>query len=317
MTNMDRLHIGDLDLDLLIVFETMMEVRSVTAVSELLSMNQPNVSYALKRLRGFFGDELFIRTARGMQPTARALALQMPVQRMMEILRSEVLSPVEFRPQDSRRTFVINMTDIGELAFLPPLLKHFETCAPHVSVQPICLGAQNLLDAFRDGRVDLALGYVPELTARTVYVQSLLQHPFVCLARAGHPLATSGLTVSDFASAEHIGMMGEGHAQRQFEEKIDKLVGTRRIKFRTSNFMSVPFIVRDTDLIATVPKIMAIACADMPGLRVFKPPFDLDPIPISQYWTEQQHNDPGQIWLRRTIFEMARDSDVTESMQFW
>jgi DNA-binding transcriptional LysR family regulator len=314
---MQKLDMSRLDLNLLVVFETMMEVRSVTAVSELLALSQPNVSYALKKLRTFFGDELFIRSGRGMQPTAKALELQEPIKRMMEILRNEVLNPVEFVPKNSQRTFFINMTELGELAFLPPLLKHFSTVAPHLTVEPVCLGAQELLDALRDGRVDLALGYFPELTVRTLYAQTLLRHPFACLAREGHPQTLSGFAAADYAAAEHVGIIGEGHAQRRFEEQINKAGIERRIRLRSRNFMSIPFIVRETDLIATVPKIMAVVCMGTPGLQVLKPPFEIDPIPITQYWSERQHNDPGQVWLRRTLAQLYLDNDPTANIKFW
>jgi len=314
---MKKLDTAPLDLNLLIVFEMLLKLRSVTAVSAQLSISQPNVSYALKKLRLAFGDELFIRSTGGMQPTAKALALREPVERMMTILRTEVLSPVPFVPAQSQRSFIINMTDLGELTFLPRLLEHFRVVAPGLAVETTCLGAQELLDAMREGRIDLALGYFPELTAQTILCQTLAKHPFVCLAREGHPLTAQGLSLAGYSAADHVGLIGEGHAQRRFEERIARSGVQRRIALRSRNFMSIPFIVRQTDLIATVPKMVAVVCTGMKGLQVLRPPVDIDPIPITQYWTERQQNDPGQVWLRRTVTQLFLDNDPTQSISYW
>jgi len=317
MSTIQNLDISHLDLNLLVVFEAMMELRSVTGVAEKLAISQPNVSYALKKLRSLFGDELFIRSARGMKPTAKALEVQRPIDEVLGILRNELLSPAVFVPEESRRNFVINMTELGEFSFLPAMLKYFASAAPSLTIEPVCLGAQELLDALRDGQVDLALGYFPEITARTVYAQTLMKHPFICLAREDHPATRSGFSIEDYEQAEHIALIGEGHSQRRFEDQISKGGIARRIKLRSRNYMSIPFIVRDTDLIATVPKIMAVACTGLPGLRAFMPPFPIDPIPITQYWTERQKNDPGQIWLRRTVASLFLDKDPTSGIQLW
>lgn len=317
MSLMQKLNISRLDLNLLVVFDSMMKTRSVTAVSEALEMSQPNVSRSLKKLREFFNDELFIRAARGMQPTERALALQQPIERMIDIVRSDILDSQQFDLKSSERSFVINMTDLGELSFLPKLLKHCRQVAPKASIECVCLDSQVLLDALRDGKVDLAMGFFPELTAQTIHVQTLVKHPFICLAREGHPLTPSGLTSADYSRADHISLVGDGHAQRRFEERIARSGIERRIKLRTRNMMSIPFLVRDSDLIATVPKMLAYVCAEVGGFQVFRPPFKIDPIPISQYWTDRQHNDPAHIWLRRTIADLLQDQDPTKNVKYW
>ena len=236
---------------------------------------------------------------------------------MIELVRQEVLDARPFEPGHSERRFVINMTDLGELSFLPKLLKHCRQVAPAVSIESMCLDPQALLDAMRDGQVDLAMGYFPELTAQTIHVQTLVRHPFVCLARTGHPLLGDGMSIEDYANADHISLVGEGHSQRRFEERIARSGIERRIKLRTRNMMSIPFLVRDSDLVATVPKMLAWVCDPVGGFEVFKHPFDIDPIPVSQYWTDRQQNDPAHTWLRRTIAELLLDQDPTKGIRYW
>lgn len=314
---MQKLNISRLDLNLLVVFDAMMKTRSVTAVTEMLEMSQPNVSRSLKKLREFFNDDLFIRAARGMQPTERALALQQPIAQMIDIVRADILDSLQFDPEQSERSFVINMTDLGELSFLPKLIRYCRQVAPKVSIECVCLDSQALLDAMRDGTVDLAMGFFPELTAQTIHVQTLVKHPFVCLARVGHPLTSNGLTPTAYVNAEHICLVGDGHAQRRFDDGITRAGIERRIKLRTRNMMSIPFLVRESDLIATVPKMLAYVCADVRGFQVFKPPVKIDPIPVSQYWTARQHNDPAHVWIRRTIADLLLDQDPTKNIKYW
>jgi DNA-binding transcriptional LysR family regulator len=314
---MPNLEITRLDLNLLVVFDAMMRTGSVTAVSSTLGISQPNVSRSLRKLREFFGDELFIRASRGMQPTAKAMALREPVARAVEIVRRDVLDPIRFDPATSTRRFVLNLTDLGELAFVPKLLGHLGRVAPGIELECVCLGPRELLDAMRGGEVDLAIGYFPELTAQTVRIRTLSDHPFVCLARTGHPLLEGGLTVQAYARAGHIGLVGDGHAQRMFEERIARSGVARRIVLRTRNLLNVPYLVRETDLIATVPKGLPFHCGEIGGYVVLKPPVPIDPIPLAQYWTDRQHKDPGHAWLRRTVREVMDERDPTSAVAYW
>lgn len=314
---MEKLDIRGLELHLLIVFQAMMSELSVTAVAQSLELSQPNVSYALKKLRECFGDQLFIRSAQGMQPTAKALALSAPIERIIDILRSEILPPTTFTPGSSQRHFVINTTDIGEISFIPRIIRHLRECSPLLSLECVCLRAQDLVDALRTGKVDVAVGYYPEITVSTVYSQSLMKHPFVCLARRGNPLSEHSLTLESYIAADHIAVIGEGHSQRLIDERIRKSGIQRRIAFQTQNFMTVPFIVKETDMIATVPKFLAIQFGEHLGLQVFQPPFEIEPISLKQYWTDRQRNDPGQMWLRQTIAEFFQNKDPTADIHFW
>lgn len=314
---MQNIDITDLDLTQLVVFDALAKLGSVTAVAQSLDVTQPNVSYALKKLRAVLKDDLFVRSAHGMRPTAKAQELVGPIARMLAILYEEVLQPPEFSPTHSRRSFIINTTDIGEMVFLPPLLRRIRASAPHIAFECVCLESHALVQAMRDGKVDLALGYLPDLTAKTVYAQSLFKHPFVCMLRTGNPALEDGsLSLANYSNAEHVALVGEGHGQRKFEDWITKAGIQRPIAVRSRHFMHIPFIVRDTDLVATIPKVIAVAFADIAGLRAVSPPFNIPPIPLKQYWCERQHRDPGHVWLRQIVAELFLNKDPTISAKF-
>lgn len=299
------------DLNLLMVLDALLKERNATLVGQKLGVSQPTVSCALKKLREAFGDALFVRTAAGMVPTAKALDLADPVARVIAILQSEIFNAQDFDPATSHRTFVINTTDIGEMVFLPPLLKRLGTFAPYAKVECVCLEPDELAVAMNAGRIDLAIGYLPELDGGGIFVQSLFEHPFVCLARADHPHIGASLTLEQYKDAHHIELVGSGHSQQKFEAIIKKQGVARQIAFRSQHFMNIPFLVRDSDLIATVPKVIATAFAQVPGLKALRPPFDIPPIPIKQYWHQVNKNDFAQIWLRKTISDLFLGNDPT------
>lgn len=312
---MQNFDIASLDLPQLVVFDALVKLGSVTAVAHSLNLTQPNVSYALKKLRAAFDDELFVRSPKGMRPTAKAQELIEPIKRLLAILYEEVLKPSSFSPAQSRRTFVINTTDIGEIVFLPPLLRRIREASSHISVECVCLETPALVQAMRDGVVDMALGYLPDLTSKEIYTQSLFRHPFVCMVREGHPALREGLSIESYAESEHIALVGEGHGQRKFEEWIAKAGIHRHIGLRSRHFMHIPFIVRDTDLIATVPKVIAVSFMATAGLRAIEPPFNIPAIQLKQYWSERQHRDPAHVWLRRIVAELFVNKDPTVGIQ--
>jgi DNA-binding transcriptional LysR family regulator len=305
----------DVDLNLLLVMDSMLSERNVTAVARRLNISQPTVSTSLKKLREIFGDELFVRTAAGMQPTQRAVEIGKPLERVIHILKSEILGAPEFDPATSTRTFTINTTDIGEMVFIPPIITRLREFAPRASVDCVCLDPAEIVQAMATGKVDLAIGYLPELTSSSVFVQSLFEHPFVCLLREHHPILSEKLTVETYRDAQHIALVGDGHGQKKFETMIAKSGIERHIAFRSQHFMNIPFIVRDSDLVATVPKVIAVAFAHLPGIRAALPPFDIPPIPIKQYWHQKMNNDPSQTWLRRTMSDIFQGKDPTSTFR--
>lgn len=306
------MNLKQLDLSLLIIFDTLLKERNVSAAANKLATSQPTISYALKKLRYALEDELFIRSGGEMVPTPRALELESPIQKLIEILDTEVLGKESFDPATFKKTFVINTTDIGEIFFIPPLLNRLQKLAPHVQIECVCLESRTLIKAMGAGEVDLAIGYLPDIGGTNLYVQGLFEHPFVCLAREDHPLiGAHPLTLSAYTNARHIALVGEGHSQKKFEAMIEYAGISRQIAFRSQHFMNIPFIVRDSDLIATVPKVIAFAHQHFPGIKAYPPPFDLPAVPVKQYWHQRHHKTPAQIWFRHMVAELFLDQDPT------
>ena len=116
-------------------FVHLYETRSVTATAELLHVTQPSVSYTLRKLRRHFGDELFLRSPQGLEPTSQAAALYEPLRSALETLVEATQAPVEFDPATSTRDFTLMLSELGELTFLPLLLAQLGREAPGVRLR--------------------------------------------------------------------------------------------------------------------------------------------------------------------------------------
>jgi hypothetical protein len=128
--DINRMNFRDLDLNLLLVLKALFEERSVTAVARRLKVSQPTVSSSLSKLRLVLVDELFVRTATGMQPTARAEELHEPLRQIIETIEREILRSTAFAPSNTTQTFTVPVSDIGELVLVPPVLARLRAVAP-------------------------------------------------------------------------------------------------------------------------------------------------------------------------------------------
>ncbi len=152
-----------LDLNLLLVFEAILLHRNVTAAAAHMGITQSAMSNALGRLRRHFDDTLFVNTRNGMLPTPRAQELSKPLQRALALVRSAAMSSDEFDPAKSRRTFRMHMTDVGEMVFLPTLVKRLDELGASVRVETVQLTSDQVREQLESGEIDFAAGYLPGL----------------------------------------------------------------------------------------------------------------------------------------------------------
>ena len=157
--------ISKIDLNLLVVLHHLLLKKRVSTVAEVLGMSQPAVSSALGRLRSTLGDELFLRTQGRMEPTPYALQLAEPVAMALDGLQQALNVRAAFDPALSTRSFCLAMTDVGEMYFLPVLVDALTRSAPGVTLQVVSVTQASLKEDMATGRIDLAMGLLPQLQA--------------------------------------------------------------------------------------------------------------------------------------------------------
>ncbi|MEQ5843712.1 LysR family transcriptional regulator [Paraburkholderia acidicola] len=299
----------ELDLNLIPYLVAMEDTRNVSRAAEHLGVSQPRVSTALGRLRDYFGDPLFVRTSRGMEPTPRALALLPAARDALMRIEKGMLDAQDFAPATSTYTFSIALSDVGEIVFLPRLLQTLAERAPHANLRSVSLPPAHVERGLESGDVDLAIGYFPDLSGNNFFQQRLFSHRFICMMRSGHPLASAPLTLAQFVAAGHAVVRAEGRSQEVLEKFLEKKRIRRRAVLETPHFMSLPFILARTDLIATVPHAIGFAyVTEHASITLVEPPLVLPRFDLRQHWHRKFHNDPRTSWLRGVVSELFNDA---------
>ncbi|WP_186056096.1 LysR family transcriptional regulator [Burkholderia gladioli] len=300
---------SELDLNLIPYLVALDETRNVSRAGDLLGVSQPRVSAALGRLREHFGDPLFVRTSRGMEPTPRALALVPAARDALAQIRRGLVAPHDFDPATDTSTFSIALSDVGEIVFLPRLLQELARRAPRANLRSVSLPHAEIERGLEAGSVDLAIGYFPDLGGSNFFQQRLFTHRFICLMRRGHPLVGKPLTLEQFLACGHAVVRAEGRSQEILEQHLAKARLQRRAVLETPHFMSLPFILGRTDLIATVPHAIGYAyAAEHASITLVEPPLPLPRFDLRQHWHRKYHNDPRTAWLRGMVADLFNDA---------
>ena len=292
-----------IDLNLLSVFQEVYRERQISSAAKRLGLSQSAVSNALARLRRSFGDELFVRTATGMQPTPLAAQMAEPIGVAMAQVALALNQRSRFDPASSQRRFVLAMTDVGEIYFMPALIERCRVLAPMVEISSRRAGSVNLKEEMEGGRVDLAIGPFEDIS-EALYQRQLFRQPYVTMFRKGHPLGRGKVDLARFVAAEH--MLVDSH-----ESPYDRINGILvragigpNVRFRVPHFTAVPYMVSTSDLVVTVPQKLAERAAQPFGLEWIAPPLDLPPLQTNVFWHRRYNQDPGNQWLRGLLAEV-------------
>jgi DNA-binding transcriptional LysR family regulator len=275
---------------------------SVSGAADRLGLAQPTASTALNKLRAHFGDKLFSRTSKGMEPTPRAREIYPEIREVMALLEKAQGVRNVFVPEDGTRTFRISITDISEIILLPRLLNHVRKVAPNVRIEAVKISVESPRQ-LETGEVDLAVGFMPHLEAG-FYQHTLFTQDFVCLAALNHPRIGGTVGKAAFVNEGHIvvSSSGTGHSI------VDKIFGQqgveRDVVLRLPSFLGVARIVAHTELLVIVPRILGETLASQEAIKVLDPPVALPAYAVKQHWHDRFHADPGNVWLRRTLAEL-------------
>ena len=307
-----------LDLNLLRVFDEVMAERSLTRAAHNLSLTQPAVSNALRRLRDALGDELVRREGHGIAPTPRAQALWPSVREALRQLQAAIV-PSTFVPEQASSTFVLAMADATAAELMGGLANRLQTGAPGVSLRVVPLTTRDPRRLLGEGTADLALGYFPavltDLTARAqsgeavAYEhQSLYSGEYVCVMRRGHPLAGQPLTLASYCAARHLLVSFSGRPYGFVDEALASIGHQRRIVLTVNQFFTAGRVVVNSDLLTVLPRhfVRTTGIADQLVLREL--PLDVPRVQVQALWHRRLQHDSAHQWLRDQLLAVARDA---------
>lgn len=318
--------IGGLDLNLLKVFEAVYEDRNLIRAGQRLNLSQSAVSHALSRLRDGVGDALFLRTGKGLVPTARAAELAPVVKRALDSIK-EALGAEPFSPAGSTRQFVVAANDHMTVVVVAPLLNVLRQAAPGTDLVVRPSTRLDLAEQIDLGRIDLAIGAFAQIPSRFGASTLMVQDESV-LMRRDHPVARRGLALRDFAVyplvTVSVGGVEEGAVdgfilerglarqsevfdRRALQEALARVGLEPRLQVAVPHALAIPVLLSGGDMLSIVPSTLAKALASQSGLLTRPLPYRSDATTTRMIWHRRNDRDPAHAWLRGLVAGVCAD----------
>ncbi|HEY8357774.1 MAG TPA: LysR family transcriptional regulator [Ramlibacter sp.] len=285
------------------IFVAVFDHRSVAGAARSLGMSQSGMSTALAKLRKDLGDALFISTAAGMQPTPRAKDLVAPMREAIACIEQRILKKADFDPALDTREFRIAQSDVAEAIYMPRVMTAVAHRAPNVRLRTVEMPQAQLQRALSEGQVDLALGYFPDLVSSEFVRRKVRQHGFVCICSASNRRVIQGFDLEKFSEARHVIVEAPGRSQGLLERYMQQRGIVRRVAMTTPHFTSLPQIISQTDLIASIPGSLADCFSEMRLLARLELPFRSPVFESHLHWSRSLHGDLAHRWLRSVVFQ--------------
>lgn len=298
------------DLNLLVLFETVLREGHVGRAAARLNLSASAVSHGLGRLRRLLNDPVFLRTPKGVVPTARALELAGPIGQVLAGARGVIATAQPFDPATSVRQFVIGAPDGVSALFLQPLLAALREGAPDVDIRlrqllpPAAarMGAaawEPALAELEARALDIAVAPFEEVPARFA-ARLLREEDFVILARAGHPFALAP-TLPHYCAASHLVVSMTGDPHGFVDDALAAHGLSRRVALTVPSFFMALAVVAETGMIAAVPRGFAAAYASRSGVTFSEAPLPLPRFRIQAVASKAALQDAGIAWLRDAL----------------
>ena len=306
---LNKTNLSRIDLNLLVLFEAVLEERHVGRAAMRLHVSPSAVSHGLGRLRRLMNDPLFLRQPKGVVPTERAKLLATPVADILDRARQVLANAEGFDPRKSVRRFVIGAPDAVTAVILPSLLAELRRDAPGID-----LGVRNLVGQFQaslreldERSLDVALLPIENIPARFVTRTLFEDEGFVIVRRAGHPIGKR-LTLARYCAAPHVLISVSGDPHGMVDTILEKRGLSRRVMLTVSNFMQALAVVAESDLVAAIPRRFAARYAARYRVVVAEPPIPLMNAPVLAIAPQVATMDGGLTWLLGVLERAGRAS---------
>lgn len=303
-----------LDLNLLRVFDAVMEERHVTRAAERLAMTQPAVSNALRRLRDALADDLFVPGPGGVTPTRRAEAVWPAVHAALQSVRA-VIEPTRFDPQNDERDFTVVMADATAAVFMPLLMADWLGAGIRSTLRVISLHTRDPRPMLERGEADAAVGFFPdvarELAAAGNQGPARLDPLYDCeyrlVMRQGHALSGQGVVdVDAYCAAQHLRVDFADRPRGYVDEALWRLGRTRRVALTVNHFSTAGRVVSRTDLLTVLPRSFIPATGMAEALCDRPLPLQLPAINVALLWHRRHEHDAAHTMLRDALARTAR-----------
>ena len=288
------MNLKETDLNLFIAFDVIYTEKNLTKAGQVLGITQPAVSNALSRLRELFGDDLFIRTSKGMIPTPVANQIIKDVRSALSLIQNTISETEKFDPSIAEMTFKISIGDSSEYRLLPLLIKELAEIAPKIKVETYLTPRKDAPRELASGTIDFSID-PPVHSDPHLRHEKIYEEDYVMIVRKDHPILNlKEITIEDYLKLSHIHISNRKTGLGHVDMALYRLGLSRDISLRAQHFLVAPYIVEQSDLAITTTKGFAVD-RDLAWREL---PFEIEPLILHLYWHEAKDSDPSSKWMK-------------------
>jgi DNA-binding transcriptional LysR family regulator len=296
--------LSQLDLNLLLVLDTVLSERSVVRAARRLHVTPSAISNSLARLRVALRDPLVIRSGRGIVPTPRAAGLAPSLKRALSDLERAVEND-GFDPATTARQFTLAVSDAVQITRLPRIARLLAREMPRARLRVVGIDTYLSSGGLAGTEVDLAIVGVVD-KGPTIHTTTLYEEVSVLVARRGHRRVGGRMTKRQLAELQHVEVqVAPGRGYRELARSYERLGIVREVAVVVPSFIAAAAVVAQTDLVATLPGNLIEVLGERLGLRVISAPAPKITTEIMLAWHERTHDDPPMRAFRDLVVRAA------------
>ncbi|WP_174850122.1 transcriptional regulator LeuO [Yersinia artesiana] len=295
-------HLRSVDLNLLTVFDAVMQMHNVTRAAQLLGMSQPAVSNALARLKVMFDDELFVRYGRGIQPTAKARQLFGPIRQALQLVQNE-LPGTGFEAKNSERVFKLSICSPLDIRLIAPIIQRVNQLAPNVQLIVRSNLNENIEHQLRYQETEFVIGYT-KFERSDFHHISLSSDELVLAVSKNHPRIDNSITEEQLLSESHaiVSLDKVGSFSQLYYESA---ISTKSIAYESTDMNSVLNIVSQTSFVAIAPRWLVQTYSEALNLKLISLPWEDTCRPCYLTWHESTDRDKGHQWMKELLSQLS------------
>jgi len=296
-----------IDLNLLVVLEAIYTEGGITRAAERLNVTQPAVSYALGRLRELLNDPLFVREGHTMVPTPFTRNMIEPLRQSLRSIEATLSESKDFDPAVSERRFTLGCRDVLEARILPHLMKRVAAAAPGVQIATVQFRRRETKNDLVSGRLDVLLDVVLPMS-RHIRHTRISRDRYAVVARRDHPDIQGGLDLDTYLKQGHIMVSSRPTGLGVEDFELSRRGLQRNVQLRCQHYYAALRVVAETDLIVTMPELLARVMNQHTGHQVLPYPLEAPHHNVHMCWHANMDNDPANRWLREQVMQAVAES---------
>ena len=306
-TSMCYIHMNlhQIDLNLLILFDALYRYRSVSVAANEICLSQSAFSHGLSRLRKRLADELFVRINNVMEPTPLAHELAISIAPALGLIHNSLNNNLAFDPATSDIELTFAATDYTQFSLLPKLIGHIGKTAPNIRITVFPSEDKIPTEKLISGELDFVLGFSHEIEkSSTIEQQTWLQDSYCTIARKNHPELKAGLSLDKFLSLSHIRISPWGEKQGIVDRQLAQQGFNRHVALQLPSVMAAPYAVLHSDLILTLPRLVASHVANMLDIDIYSLPISIPEYQLNVYWHKLNASKASHRWFSQVIRQL-------------